>query len=130
MLPPIAKTLHQLQGTRYPFLADVGCGSGLSGSVLTEYGFPWVGVDVSKNMVRLAQVTTGCRGRICLGDVACGLPLRRGCLDGAVSISVLQWLCAAADPEAAINRFMQSLHGAMRPGACAALQVYVEGKAA
>lgn len=33
------------------FLLDIGCGSGLSGSVLEEQGHTWVGVDISSAML-------------------------------------------------------------------------------
>lgn len=33
------------------FLLDIGCGSGLSGSVLEDQGHYWVGLDISKHML-------------------------------------------------------------------------------
>jgi 18S rRNA (guanine1575-N7)-methyltransferase len=32
-------------------ILDIGCGSGISGSVLTEYGHQWVGIDISRSML-------------------------------------------------------------------------------
>ena len=32
-------------------LLDIGCGSGLSGSVLEEYGHMWIGLDISPSML-------------------------------------------------------------------------------
>lgn len=32
-------------------LLDIGCGSGLSGSVLEEYGHMWIGIDISSAML-------------------------------------------------------------------------------
>lgn len=32
-------------------LLDIGCGSGLSGSVLEENGHMWIGVDISSAML-------------------------------------------------------------------------------
>lgn len=32
-------------------LLDLGCGSGLSGEVISEYGHYWVGLDISKSML-------------------------------------------------------------------------------
>jgi len=32
-------------------ILDLGCGSGLSGSVLEDLGHSWVGVDISKAML-------------------------------------------------------------------------------
>eukprot|EP00796_Vickermania_ingenoplastis_P007301 gene7301-5143_t len=37
-------------------LLDIGCGSGLSGEVLTAHGHAWVGVDISRDMLQLAKV--------------------------------------------------------------------------
>ncbi|GET92340.1 methyltransferase-like protein [Leishmania tarentolae] len=36
-------------------LLDIGSGSGLSGDVLTEQGHAWIGVDVSRDMLRIAK---------------------------------------------------------------------------
>lgn len=33
------------------FLLDIGCGSGLSGSVLTDNDHQWIGVDISSAML-------------------------------------------------------------------------------
>lgn len=33
------------------FILDIGCGSGLSGQVLSDNGHYWVGVDVSSHML-------------------------------------------------------------------------------
>lgn len=38
------------------FLLDIGCGSGLSGEILDEEGYNWVGVDVAPSM--LGTLTT------------------------------------------------------------------------
>ena len=33
------------------FLLDIGCGSGLSGEIVTDSGYEWVGVDVAPSML-------------------------------------------------------------------------------
>lgn len=33
------------------YLLDIGCGSGLSGSVLEDQGHFWVGMDISSSML-------------------------------------------------------------------------------
>lgn len=38
-------------------LLDLGCGSGISGAVLTQHGHAWVGCDISTDMLALAQGT-------------------------------------------------------------------------
>lgn len=37
------------------FILDVGCGSGLSGEILTEEGHLWVGMDIAPSMLGLAS---------------------------------------------------------------------------
>lgn len=37
------------------FLLDIGCGSGLSGSVLEDQGHVWVGIDISSAMLSKFQ---------------------------------------------------------------------------
>eukprot|EP00051_Salpingoeca_urceolata_P006684 m.88497 g.88497 ORF g.88497 m.88497 type:complete len:150 (+) comp14944_c1_seq1:286-735(+) len=52
------------------FLLDIGCGSGLSGEVLTEAGHHWVGLDISSDML-------GKRRKF----------IRRGCLTGGREVA-------------------------------------------
>lgn len=33
------------------FLLDIGCGSGLSGEILDEEGYTWVGCDIAPSML-------------------------------------------------------------------------------
>lgn len=107
-------------------LADIGCGSGLSSAALAAVA--WAGTDVTAEMLRLAAARQpGCRGRIAQSDFCQGLPLRAGCLDGAISVSAVQWLCAAPDPAAAMHRFFASLRRNLSPGGVAAMQVYPKG---
>ncbi|KAL9186830.1 hypothetical protein ACHAXT_010550 [Thalassiosira profunda] len=43
------------EGGTPSFVLDVGCGSGLSGQVLEEHGHVWVGCDVSRDMLNMAN---------------------------------------------------------------------------
>lgn len=47
--------LLRLPKDRPSFVLDVGCGSGLSGQVLESQGHVWVGCDVSKDMLEVAN---------------------------------------------------------------------------
>lgn len=47
--------LLKLPSNRPSFILDVGCGSGLSGQVLEEHGHVWVGCDVSRDMLNMAN---------------------------------------------------------------------------
>lgn len=73
---------------------DVGCGSGLSGSVLDENGHHWIGIDISKAMLDVA-LDREVEGELILGDMGEGMPFKAGTFDGAMSVSAIQWLCNA-----------------------------------
>jgi len=48
-----ALELLQLPEDEPRCILDIGCGSGLSGEVLTEAGYTWVGLDISSAMLGL-----------------------------------------------------------------------------
>jgi 18S rRNA (guanine1575-N7)-methyltransferase len=58
-------------------LLDLGCGSGLSGDVITENGHEWVGFDISQAMLD-AACTRDVEGDLVLLDLGQGLALRTG----------------------------------------------------
>ena len=58
-------------------LLDVGCGSGLSGDRLTELGHEWIGTDISKSMLEVAQEREVDGGLIHF-DMGHGCPFRPG----------------------------------------------------
>jgi len=47
--------LLKLPTDRPCLILDVGCGSGLSGNVLEEKGHVWVGLDISRDMLNVAN---------------------------------------------------------------------------
>lgn len=49
-LPEFTSTNH-----RPAYVLDIGCGSGLSGQVLEEYGHVWIGCDISRDMLTVAK---------------------------------------------------------------------------
>lgn len=65
MLNPISTRVQQIQADMTyralellnlpedtpALLLDIGCGSGLSGEILDEEGYNWVGVDVAPSML-------------------------------------------------------------------------------
>ena len=117
-----------------PLPSDIGCGSGLSGEVLTDAGHQWIGLDIAPAMLNVA-VEREVDGDVMLGDMGQvrlsqllesapgpsgarphslrlqGLPFRPGMFDGAISVSAVQWLCnadkASHNPRARINKFFQ-----------------------
>eukprot|EP00298_Acanthocystis_sp_HF-20_P026818 c4649_g1_i1.p1 GENE.c4649_g1_i1~~c4649_g1_i1.p1 ORF type:complete len:277 (+),score=119.65 c4649_g1_i1:43-873(+) len=113
----------------HAYLLDIGCGSGLSGDAITENGYEWVGVDISKSMIDVA-VDRETDGDMILRDMGTGLPFRAGVFDGAVSISALQWLCNQDQkdhsPKQRLMTFFQTLYASLAVGARAVLQFYPE----
>ncbi|XP_009777361.1 18S rRNA (guanine-N(7))-methyltransferase RID2-like [Nicotiana sylvestris] len=113
-------------------LLDIGCGSGLSGETLTEHGHQWLGWDISESMLDIA-LEREVEGDLILGDMGQGLGLRPGVLDGAISVSAVQWLCNADksshEPRIRLKAFFGSLYRSLGRGARAVLQIYPENLA-
>ncbi|KDN51788.1 hypothetical protein RSAG8_00336, partial [Rhizoctonia solani AG-8 WAC10335] len=111
-----------------PFLLDIGCGSGLSGEILDEHGYDWVGVDIPPISMLEVALEREVEGDLFLQDIGQGFGFRPGSFDGAISVSVLQWLCNADasthSPPARLARFFQTLHAALTRSARAVLQFY------
>ncbi|RMX49859.1 hypothetical protein pdam_00018386 [Pocillopora damicornis] len=111
------------------FLLDIGCGSGLSGEVLTELGHQWVGLDISPAMLDVA-VEREVEGDLFLHDIGQGLCFKPGTFDGCISISALQWLCNADkkghNPAKRLYKFFSSLYSSMSRGSRAVFQFYPE----
>lgn len=109
------------------FLLDLGCGSGLSGEILTEEGYNWVGMDVAPSMLASA-LDRDVEGDLFLADLGNGIPFRAGTFDAAISISVIQWLCNAdtsgADPKKRLLRFFNTLYASMKRGGKFVAQFY------
>lgn len=110
-------------------LLDVGCGSGISGEAITDAGHMWVGYDISKSMLEIANERE-VDGDLVLCDAGQGLKFRPGTFDGAISISALQWLCnidkKSHDPFRRLKNFFTTLYNCLKKGARAALQFYPE----
>jgi 18S rRNA (guanine1575-N7)-methyltransferase len=84
-----------------PFLLDIGCGSGLSGEILDEHGYNWVGVDIAPSMLGKIFVSftvlnlykqnftevaleREVEGDLFLQDIGQGFGFRPGSFDGAI----------------------------------------------
>lgn len=110
-------------------LLDVGCGSGLSGEILSENGHSWVGIDISPSMLNVA-IEREVDGDLILSDIGEYLPFRGAAFDGAISISAVQWLCNADksshNPVKRIRKFFESLYACLSRIARAVLQFYPE----
>ncbi|ESK94602.1 williams-beuren syndrome critical region protein 22 [Moniliophthora roreri MCA 2997] len=111
------------------FLLDIGCGSGLSGEILDEEGYTWAGVDIAPSMLEVA-LEREVEGDLFLQDIGQGFGFRPGTFDGAISISVLQWLLNAetshptSSPPHRLTRFFTTLHAALRNPSRAVFQFY------
>jgi 18S rRNA (guanine1575-N7)-methyltransferase len=129
----------ELLGLQSPSLIlDVGCGSGLSGEILSEVppeeGGPhtWVGMDISPSMLDVA-LQREVEGDLLLADIGQGVPFRPGTFDAAISISAIQWLCNAetsdVSPEGRLRRFFEGLYASLRRGGRAVCQFYPKNDA-
>ncbi|GAO15234.1 uncharacterized protein UV8b_04213 [Ustilaginoidea virens] len=119
-------------------LLDIGCGSGLSGEILSAVdpgaGGPhaWVGMDVSPSMLDVA-LQRDVQGDLLLADMGQGVPFRPGTFDAAISISAIQWLCSAASsdtsPAGRLARFFDGLYASLKRGGRAVCQFYPKNEA-
>ncbi|KAG7698528.1 hypothetical protein KL911_003707 [Ogataea haglerorum] len=111
--------LLNLDPERTHFILDVGCGSGLSGEILTEENQIWVGMDIAPSMLATA-LDREVEGDLFLSDMGCGVPFRAGTFDAAISISAIQWLCnadsTASEPKMRLARFFNTLYAALKRG--------------
>ncbi|KAK0731002.1 S-adenosyl-L-methionine-dependent methyltransferase [Lasiosphaeris hirsuta] len=115
------------------FILDVGCGSGLSGEILSDVpedeGGPhvWVGMDISASMLDVA-LQRDVEGDLMLADIGQGVPFRAGSFDAAISISAIQWLCNAesseTSPAGRLARFFNGLYASLKRGGRAVCQFY------
>jgi len=127
------RALELLDLTSPSFILDVGCGSGLSGEILTSVppneGGPhlWVGMDISASMLDVA-LQRDVEGDLMLADIGQGVPFRAGSFDAAISISAIQWLCNAESSDVSsagrLSRFFNGLYASLKRGGRAVCQFY------
>ncbi|PQE30986.1 hypothetical protein CJF32_00006026 [Rutstroemia sp. NJR-2017a WRK4] len=127
------RALELLDLTTPSFILDVGCGSGLSGEILSsvppDEGGPhiWVGMDISASMLDIA-LQRDVEGDLLLADIGQGVPFRAGTFDAAISISAIQWLCNAESSEVSsagrLSRFFNGLYASLKRGGRAVCQFY------
>ncbi len=127
------RALSLLSLTSPSLILDIGCGSGLSGEILSSVpaseGGPhaWVGMDVAASMLDIA-LQRDVDGDLLLADIGQGVPFRAGSFDAAISISAIQWLCNAessdVSPQGRLARFFNGLYASLRRGGRAVCQFY------
>ncbi|ABN67378.1 predicted protein [Scheffersomyces stipitis CBS 6054] len=122
-----ALELLNLEKEQPHFLLDLGCGSGLSGEILTEEGYNWIGMDISPSMLATG-LDRDVEGDLFLSDLGNGVPFRAGTFDAAISISAIQWLCnadtAGVDPKKRLLCFFNTLYSSLRRGGKFVAQFY------
>ena len=127
------RALEMLDLPSPSLILDIGCGSGLSGEILSSLdpseGGPhtWVGMDISPSMLDIA-LQKDVEGDLMLADIGQGVPFRAGTFDAAISISAIQWLCSAetsdTSPAGRLTRFFNGLYASLRRGGRAVCQFY------
>nr|QBS13804.1 18S rRNA (guanine-N(7))-methyltransferase [Macrobrachium nipponense] len=113
-------------------LLDLGCGSGLSGEIISNQGHLWIGLDIAPAMLDVA-VERELDGDLILADIGQGMPFRAGMFDGAISISAVQWLCYADSrqhkPGKRLYQLFMTLYACLSRGSRAVFQFYPENDA-
>lgn len=121
-----------LPDEQHCLILDIGCGSGLSGSVLEDLDHVWIGLDISKSMLDVA-IEREVEGHLALADMGQGMPFKAGTFDAAISISALQWLCNADksshNPQKRLYNFFTTLFSCLTRSARAVFQFYPENAA-
>ncbi|KAG6064709.1 hypothetical protein E4U16_000620 [Claviceps sp. LM84 group G4] len=127
------RALELLDLSSPSLILDIGCGSGLSGEMLSAVdpseGGPhtWIGMDVSPSMLDIA-LQRDVEGDLLLADIGQGVPFRAGTFDAAISISAIQWLCSAessdTSPAGRLTRFFNGLYASLKRGGRAVCQFY------
>lgn len=123
------RALELLDLTTPSLILDIGCGSGLSGEILSSESPPhtWIGLDISPSMLATA-LERDVEGDLMLADIGQGVPFRAGSFDAAISISAIQWLCNADSTSVSVSgrlsRFFNGLYASLKRGGKAVCQFY------
>lgn len=105
-------------------LLDVGCGPGTLSLRLARHCHEVWGVDVTPEMIRVAEEKLACEpANVCFQEAdACALPFENHMFDTVMSVNALQTM---DQPEAAISE----MHRVLRPGGELLLITYCYGEA-
>ncbi|KAH9386963.1 18S rRNA (guanine1575-N7)-methyltransferase [Nematocida major] len=129
------RCLEILNNPTNSLVLDIGCGSGISTEHVLSHGNFVLGVDISRNMLDLAQkrVDAGLFGAsdnpnfdFASANIFHGLPLRSASVDCAISVSVLQWIFIQEEPARLLGIFFYTLYDALKATGTAVLQYYPE----
>ena len=106
--------------SKRPFLLNVGSGSGLCGSSLSQHNLEWIGSDISRNMLENANPMDEHLEMDCF----IRLPFRNEVFDGAISVSAIQWVCVSASPEKQSVLFMKEMFRVLKYNTVLIAQCY------
>ncbi|KAI5171499.1 18S rRNA (guanine1575-N7)-methyltransferase [Nematocida sp. LUAm3] len=130
------RCLGILNDPKDALVLDIGCGSGISTEKIIDNGNYVIGVDISIEMLVLAQKrmqsvhydesSAEKVSDFCLVDIGAGLPFRSASFDYAVSVSVLQWLVVQKDYKKLLSAFFYTLYDILKSKGMAVLQYYPE----
>ena len=79
-----------LRAEKPKLILDYGCGGGWLSMLLLKWGFTFVGIDISKNMVKNAKIV--CHDADFVVCDAMRLPFKEGVFDFVIGISILHHL--------------------------------------
>lgn len=86
---------------------DVGCGSGYGSSKLDELGYDVVGIDISDEMVRIAQEARKENNIIFQQADVNNLPFEDATFDALLSINVIEWTKVPAKTMSEMTRVLK-----------------------
>lgn len=95
---------HFIKGTN---VLDIGCGSGYGSAKLNEAGYQITGVDISKEMIRLATQFRKHAPISFIQADANELPFADQSFDGVMSINVLEWTNIPVEALAELTRVLK-----------------------
>lgn len=130
------RCLDIIKNPKDAVILDIGCGSGISTEKILDSGNYVVGVDISQEMLALAQervknifYSDTSASKTCdfaKVDIGQGLPFRAASFDCAVSVSVLQWLVVQDNSKHLLSAFFYTLYDLLKSDGLAVLQYYPE----
>jgi predicted TPR repeat methyltransferase len=95
-------------------IVDLGCGSGILARRLTDAGYEVVGVDISADMVALAQARAP-GARLTVGSLH-DTALPAGCVGVAATGEAVNYATDRRAGMEALERLAARVHGALAPG--------------
>lgn len=122
------KAIELLSLPKNSYILDLGCGSGWSTETLYSQGYRVIGIDISKEMAKIAYQ----KGYIGIISDMRRIGLRDETFDGVVSISALNFISENCRTKNEIKRnykaVAKELYRVLKPSGRAVLEYYPESK--